>query len=339
MSNPNQWGDPNQGPFNQGQFGQDQPAQGQPSGQGQWGAPNQGQFNQNQPAQGQPVQGQPSGQGQWGAPNQGQFNQNQPAQGQSNGQNQWGQPNQGTSAVKTSTDMPAWPTWVYAALGLLTLLTSFLSVLKFGASFGEYGSFSLNMNWWGQAKATADSPFAGKDWETGAVADAPFFIICTLGAIGLYVAAAVLIFLKKDKIASYLGIGGAALQLIAVILAIFDKDSGDYIEGDFGAGWYLWLLFAILGLAFSIFYMLKGQSGIESTFSGANKSGGNNQLNPANNQWAPQPGNYTAPGQAPQQNFGQPGQNQPGQNQPGQNQQWGQQNQWGQPGNNFGSNG
>lgn len=280
--------------------------------------------------------GQPYGQnpgqnqGQWGTqPGQpyGSQAQNQPYGQQQPGQQWGGQPQakQGTS-ISIPSGKPAWPTWVYAGLALITLLTSFIPFLgykikgevDFGGGDDEYGidlgSITLDSkwsaNWWGSVSAKESGE------KTGYSADLDndtLLILCGIAIIALFIAAAVLAFLKMSKFVAPLGIAAAAVQLIAVIIGFAEyrdvegeadleqmrEMAGDSLDisGGLQFGWFLWLLLALAALAFSILLLLKGEDGLLAMF-GGNKSAAGQGFQQQS--MAPQPGNYTAPGQAPQ---------------------------------------
>lgn len=278
--------------------------------------------------------GQPYGQnpgqnqGQWGAqsgqPYGGQA-QNQPY-GQQPGQQWGGQPQakQGTS-ITIPSGKPAWTTWVYAGLALITLLTSFIPFLSYKAKgevdlggddeYGvDFGTITFDSkwsaNWWGSVNAKDSGEKVGYNAELD---NDTLLILCGIAIIALFIAAAVLAFLKMSKFVAPLGIAAAAVQLIAVIIGFVEyRDvegeadieemremaaDGLEIGGGLQFGWFLWLLLALAALAFSIMLLLKGEDGLLAMVSG-NKSAAGQGFQQQS--MAPQPGTYTAPGQSPQ---------------------------------------
>lgn len=148
--------------------------------------------------------------------------------------------------------LPAWPTWVYTGLFILTLISSFLPHITSrisGSSFAQamtaevpfldeffgessetldsFGSLSSSINWWGALKLQGDGvgSFAeafeeevtaelGSEFETMKLV----LILITLSVLGFLVGAVVMGVLRKVKIAAVLGLVAGVIQFVAVLL-------------------------------------------------------------------------------------------------------------------------
>lgn len=155
--------------------------------------------------------------------------------------------------------LPAWPTWVYTGLFILTLISSFLPHITArisGSSFAQamtaevpfldeffgessetldsFGSLTSSINWWGALKLQGDGvgSFAeafekevtaelGSEFETMKLV----LILITLSVLGFLVGAVVMGVLRKVKIAAVLGLVAGVIQFVAVLLEAVSRFS------------------------------------------------------------------------------------------------------------------
>lgn len=155
--------------------------------------------------------------------------------------------------------LPAWPTWVYVGLFILTLISSFLpyvAVKITGSSFAQamaaevpfldeflgedsdifdsFGSVTTTFNWWGTLNMQGDGvgSFAeafdeeitselGSDYETMKIV----FMLITLSVLALLVGAVVMGVLNKVKIAAVFGLVAGAVQFLALLLGAASRFS------------------------------------------------------------------------------------------------------------------
>ena len=233
-----------------------------------------------------------------------QWGNNQP---QNNPQNQWnaqqawsaqpagGQPGGGQpgGAPKPKKSI-GWPVWCYLGAFLLTLLTSFLNVISAKMDYG-IGSAKMGVNWWGKVSASA-SAFgrydSGGSYDFGG-AD---YVVFSVLILALLAAATYFAFVRNDKLTGILGLVAAGLQLLAVVVKLFQILGESFFHT--GAGWWLWLLISLATLFVSLQMFKTGRAGVEQKFNSARAAAQNKQQQ---NSWGQQ-----APQQQPQQPQGQP---------------------------------
>lgn len=239
-----------------------------------------------------------------------------------NGPQQWGnqphgpggqQPAGSTAASTSSSSLPGWPTFASIGFFLLSLIGSFLPILKIttdkdaqraqieetlGDSAGEYGinvddflvDFSLSINWWARIK------FDGSDLgemaqgaedeivnNTDLTGDQVLLVTLTALVLVAYLASIVLGFLKQERFGAIAGLAAAAFQVIAVIIAAInyarangDEEIKEAAPTSFGIGFWLWLLLAIAAIAVFAFALLNSSSDKSAkapAFAGAGQSG------------------------------------------------------------------
>lgn len=231
-----------------------------------------------------------------------QWGNNQP---QNNPQNQWnaqqawsaqpagGQPG-GAPKPKKSI---GWPVWCYLGAFLLTLLTSFLKVISAKMDYG-IGSAEMGVNWWGKVSASAS---AFGRYDTGGSYDfgGADYVVFSLLILALLAAATYFAFVRNDKLTGILGLVAAGLQLLAVVVKLFQILGESFFHT--GAGWWLWLLISLATLLVSLQMFKTGRAGVEQKFNSARAAAQNKQQqNQQQNSWGQQ-----AP-QQPQQPQGQP---------------------------------
>lgn len=206
--------------------------------------------------------------------------------------------------------------WVFLAATVATFVATFLPVVVGSISEG-FGLLSTSFNWWGQMSVSApvgsdlldallEEKMPGEYYDFRTIVIGATIFVLVLQALATF-------FAYKDKqvTSAIIGIVIFLLQLlysVAVVVAMFNTAvPGARISP--GAGLWLWIIIAVVGLVMSIRMLGK-----------RNK-----------NQQPPQ--NWGGP-QAPQQ-FQSPQQfQQPQAPQPNQPNNWGQPGyQWGQPGN------
>ncbi len=155
--------------------------------------------------------------------------------------------------------LPAWPTWVYMGLFILTLISSFLPYIAAkitGSSFAQsltedvpfldeffgessetldsFGSMTSTVNWWGALKLRGDGfgSFAeafeeevtaevGSEYETMKLV----LMLITLSVLGFLVGAVVMGVLRKVRIAAVLGLVAGVIQFLAVLLGAASRFS------------------------------------------------------------------------------------------------------------------
>lgn len=155
--------------------------------------------------------------------------------------------------------LPAWPTWVYTGLFILTLISSFLPYIAAkitGSSFAQsltedvpfldeffgessetldsFGSMTSTVNWWGALKLRGDGfgSFAeafeeevtaevGSEYETMKLV----LMLITLSVLGFLVGAVVMGVLRKVRIAAVLGLVAGVIQFLAVLLGAASRFS------------------------------------------------------------------------------------------------------------------
>ena len=223
-----------------------------------------------------------------------------------NGPQQWGnqphgpggQPPAGsTAASASSSSMPGWPTFASIGLFLLTLIGSFLPILKIktdvdaqranieetlGDTGGDYGinvedfliDFSLSINWWARIKFDGSNlgemAQEAEDEIVGAAdlnGDQVLLITLTALVLVAYLASIVLGFLKQERFGAIAGLVAAAFQVIAIIIAVVnyarangDEEIKEFAPTSFGIGFWLWLLLAIAAIAVFVFALLNSSS-------------------------------------------------------------------------------
>lgn len=218
----------------------------------QWGAPQQG----------QPVQPVQPGQ-QWGVPQQ----PGQPG-------HQWGAPQTGPghSGMTLPSGMPAWPTWAMLGLFLLSLLTSFFAIARITIDLAPFGSIGASANWWGSfnVEATGAGRY-GKDIVEDAADGSALTAIATVVVLGCYVAATVLYFLRREKLAALLGVIGGAIQLLSVVIWLVNVLVEE--TASLAAGWWLWLLWSLIALPLSIVLLVRGRAGVDGKLATASSTG------------------------------------------------------------------
>lgn len=230
-----------------------------------------------------------------------QWGNNQP---QNNPQNQWnaqpagGQPGgQRPSGAPKSANSIGWPVWCYLGAFLLTLLTSFLKVISAKMDYG-IGSAEMGVNWWGKVSASAS---AFGRYDTGGSYDfgGADYVVFSLLILALLAAATYFAFVRNDKLTGVLGLVAAGLQLLAVVVKLFQILGESFFHT--GAGWWLWLLISLATLFVSLQMFKTGRAGVEQKFNSARAAAQNKQQqNQQQNSWGQQ-----AP-QQPQQPQGQP---------------------------------
>ncbi|MBC3177884.1 hypothetical protein [Corynebacterium lujinxingii] len=230
-------------------------------------------------------------------------NTNGPAQQQPNWQppaGQWGQPapqqSLGASLSRVNRNF-----WVFLAATVATFVTAFLPVVV-GSSSEGFGLLSTSFNWWGQMSVSApvgsdlldallEEEMPGEYYDFRTVVIAATVFVIALQALATFFA-----YKEKQRTGAIIGIVIFLLQLlysVAVLVAMFNTAvPGARISP--GAGLWLWIIIAVVGLVMSI-RMLSKRNG---------------------NQQPPQTwGGPQAPQPNQPNNWGQPGY------------------QWGQPGN------
>lgn len=257
----------------------------------------------------------------------------QPAGGQPGGQRPGGAPKSANSI--------GWPVWCYLGAFLLTLLTSFLKVISAKMDYG-IGSAEMGVNWWGKVSASA-SAFgrydSGGSYDFGG-AD---YVVFSVLILALLAAATYFAFVRNDKLTGILGLVAAGLQLLAVVVKLFQILGESFFHT--GAGWWLWLLISLATLFVSLQMFKTGRAGVEQKFNSARAAAQNKQQqNQQQNSWGqqapqqPQQGQPNTWAPQPQQPQSQQPQQGPQASQQPQNPQQGQQpqqqnwTQWQNPG-------
>nr|VDG63198.1 Phosphoinositide polyphosphatase (Sac family) [Streptococcus thermophilus] len=294
--NPQQpWGSPPSQPqWAQSAGNQPPPQPPNQPGQQQWGQPS----GPQQPQQPQQPWSQPAG-----AQQPQQTQQPQPPQqpwgaqpGQLQGQGSGG-------GAKMPSTMPAWPTWAMLGFFLLSFLTSFLAIAKVHIEYEGFtgvSSLGASINWWGSFKTEASGLGGFTEAELENAMSGGFLIgFGTVVILGCYIAATVLYFLGKDRLGAVMGIVASGIQM-AILLVWLVRVAVEPMVS-FGAGWWLWLLIAIIALALSIFLLVNGRDGVEDQFTKAKTTVQQVQQRAAEQREAKQ-------AQQAQQQFQQPGQ-------------------------------
>ena len=247
-----------------------------------------------------------------------------------------------TATTQKKSSLPGWPTFVAIGLFLVTLISSFLPMLKMTTDrdaqramieeqFGEFGrgqygfdiedalvDFALTLNWWGGMTIDAEGFDTQAQMIEQEILNAPEFqadqaLLVALASLILvaYLAAIVVGFFKKDRITAIIGLVAAALQVLALILAVIscvgansDPEVRELTPTSLGLGFWLWLVVAITAIAVFAFALLNSTSKKPAYAPGFASPG--------------QPGHPQGfrPGQPQQQGF-QPNQQFPPQGQPG----------------------
>lgn len=204
-------------------------------------------YNPNSQPQFGQGQGPQFGQGQGQGP---QFHPNQPPQFGPGQGPQFGEPQR----VRRG---PGWPTWAYLGLTLLTLLGSFLPVLRLSLGWEGLGSVGISYNWWGAVGFEGTGLGAyGSEYLTEELGtmDSGMLVSC-IAVLVLYIAATVVGFIGRDKFAAIVGLVAGVAQLIACITNLFQ---GQDFTASPAAGWYLWLLCSLAAIGVSIWLLVKG---------------------------------------------------------------------------------
>ena len=227
------------------------------------------------------------------------------------GQSQWGanfqhpqQPQQ-APAAKRSLDL-GWPAWAYLGLTLLTLVSSFFTVVTWAAGLEGIGSAGVSWNWWGafSYEGTGLGSMA-TEYISSELGYDSGMVVSTVAVLLLLAATCVLMFLGRIRPGAILGIVASAAQLVIVIVSYAQIDTNFGMR--MGLGWYIWLVASLAGLAISIYLIATGRG---------------KKIVAPQNPYA----NPGAPAQPAPQQWGQqyPNQQYPPQQYPNQQGQWGQ---------------
>ncbi|WP_273413717.1 hypothetical protein [Corynebacterium appendicis] len=209
-----------------------------------------------------------------------------------------GQHPAGSTAASTSSfSMPGWPTFASIGLFLLTLISSFLPILKIktdldaqraqieetlGDSAGDYGidvedfvlDLSASINWWAQVKfdgsKLGEMAQESEEEIVGAAdlnADQVLLIALTSMVLIAYLASIVLGFFKQERFSAIVGLVAAALQVIAIVIAVVnyarangDEEINEVAPTSLGSGFWIWLLLAIAAIAVFVYSLINSMS-------------------------------------------------------------------------------
>lgn len=147
---------------------------------------------------------------------------------------------------------------------------------------GQYGfdiedalvDFALTLNWWGGMTIDAEGFDTEAQMIEQEILNTPEFqadqaLLVALASLILvaYLAAVVVGFFKKDRAAAIIGLVAAALQVLALILAVIscvransDAEVREFTPTSLGLGFWLWLLVVIIVIAVFAFALLHNKS-------------------------------------------------------------------------------